>query len=38
MAAQNDLPDVELDSKALYQEDVFTDRRFGRNPLAVSRR
>ena len=29
MAAQNDLPDVELDPKALYQEDVFTDRRAG---------
>jgi hypothetical protein len=29
MAAQNDLPDVELDLKALYQEDVFTDRRAG---------
>lgn len=29
MAAQNDLPDVELDPKALYREDVFTDRRAG---------
>ena len=29
MAAQNDLPDVELDPRALYQEDVFTDRRAG---------
>ena len=29
MAAQNDLPEVQLDSKALYREDVFTDRRAG---------
>jgi hypothetical protein len=29
MAAQTDLPDVELDSKGLYREDVFTDRRAG---------
>jgi hypothetical protein len=29
MAAQNDLPEVELDPKALYREDVFTDRRAG---------
>jgi len=29
MAAQNDLPDVELDPQGLYREDVFTDRRAG---------
>ena len=29
MAAQNDLPGVQLDPKALYREDVFTDRRAG---------
>src|SRR5215469_11781381 len=29
MAAPNDLPEVELDSKGLYREDVFTDRRAG---------
>ncbi len=29
MAAQNDLPDIELDPKGLYREDVFTDRRAG---------
>ena len=29
MAAQNDLPEVQLDLKALYREDVFTDRRAG---------
>jgi hypothetical protein len=29
MAAPTDLPDVELDSKGLYREDVFTDRRAG---------
>ena len=29
MAAPNDLPEVELDSKNLYREDVFTDRRAG---------
>jgi len=29
MAGQNDLPDVELDPRALYREDVFTDRRAG---------
>ena len=29
MAAQNDLPDIELDSKNLYREDVYTDRRAG---------
>lgn len=29
MAAPNDLPDVDLDSKNLYREDVFTDRRAG---------
>ncbi|MBV8784485.1 MAG: hypothetical protein JOZ67_09880 [Gammaproteobacteria bacterium] len=29
MAAQNDLPDIEIDSKGLYREDVFTDRRAG---------
>jgi hypothetical protein len=29
MAVQNDLPDVELDPRSLYREDVFTDRRAG---------
>ena len=29
MAAQNDLPEIQLDPKALYREDVFTDRRAG---------
>ena len=29
MAAPNDLPEVQLDPKALYREDVFTDRRAG---------
>jgi len=29
MAAQNDLPDVNLDPASLYREDVFTDRRAG---------
>lgn len=29
MAAPNDLPEVQLDLKALYREDVFTDRRAG---------
>jgi len=29
MAAQNDLPDIQLDASALYREDVFTDRRAG---------
>ena len=29
MAAQNDIPDIELDPKSLYREDVFTDRRAG---------
>jgi hypothetical protein len=29
MAAQNDLPDIQLDSQGLYREDVFTDRRAG---------
>jgi hypothetical protein len=29
MAAQNDLPDVDLDPQSLYREDVFTDRRAG---------
>ena len=29
MPAQNDLPEVQLDLKALYREDVFTDRRAG---------
>jgi len=29
MAAQNDLPDIQLDPKALYREDVFTDRHAG---------
>ena len=29
MAAQNDLPDIQLDSDGLYREDVFTDRRAG---------
>jgi hypothetical protein len=29
MAAPNDLPEVDLDSKNLYREDVFTDRRAG---------
>ncbi|HEV2285737.1 MAG TPA: hypothetical protein VGR80_06825 [Steroidobacteraceae bacterium] len=29
MAAANDLPEVELDAKNLYREDVFTDRRAG---------
>ena len=28
-APSNDLPDIELDPKALYREDVFTDRRAG---------
>jgi len=27
--AQNDLPDIQLDPKGLYREDVFTDRRAG---------
>jgi hypothetical protein len=29
MAAQNELPDIQLDGQALYREDVFTDRRAG---------
>jgi hypothetical protein len=29
MSTPSDLPDVELDSKGLYREDVFTDRRAG---------
>ncbi len=29
MAAQNDLPDIQLDPTSLYREDVFTDRRAG---------
>jgi hypothetical protein len=29
MAPQNDLPEVQLDPKGLYREDVFTDRRAG---------
>jgi hypothetical protein len=29
MAAQNDLPEVQLDPQRLYREDVFTDRRAG---------
>jgi hypothetical protein len=29
MAAQNDLPEVQLDPQSLYREDVFTDRRAG---------
>jgi hypothetical protein len=29
MAAQNDLPEIQLDPNALYREDVFTDRRAG---------
>jgi hypothetical protein len=29
MAAPNDLPEVELDPKNLYREDLFTDRRAG---------
>jgi len=29
MAAQNDLPDVKLDTAGLYREEVFTDRRAG---------
>jgi len=29
MAAPTDLPEVELDPKSLYREDVFTDRRAG---------
>ena len=29
MAAQNDLPEIQIDSEGLYREDVFTDRRAG---------
>jgi len=29
MAAPNDLPDISIDPKGLYREDVFTDRRAG---------
>lgn len=29
MAAQNDLPEIQLDPTSLYREDVFTDRRAG---------
>jgi hypothetical protein len=29
MATQNDLPDIQLDPKGLYREDVFTDRHAG---------
>ncbi len=40
MAAQNDLPDIQIDSKGLYREDVFTDRRAGSirrlTPVTVS--
>jgi hypothetical protein len=40
MAAPNDLPEVQLDPKALYREDVFTDRRAGSlrrlTPVTVS--
>ena len=40
MAAQNDLPDIQIDSRGLYREDVFTDRRSGSirrlTPVTVS--
>ena len=29
MAAANDLPEIEIDPKGLYREDVYTDRRAG---------
>ena len=29
MAAQTDLPEIQIDPKGLYREDVFTDRRAG---------
>jgi len=29
MAAQNDLPEIQIDRNGLYREDVFTDRRAG---------
>ena len=29
MAAQNELPEIQIDPKGLYREDVFTDRRAG---------
>ena len=29
MAAQNDLPEIQIDPQGLYREDVFTDRRAG---------
>ena len=29
MAAPNDIPEIQLDPKGLYREDVFTDRRAG---------
>lgn len=29
MAAQNDLPEIQIDPKGLYREDVFTDRHAG---------
>jgi hypothetical protein len=29
MAAQNDLPEIQIDAAGLYREDVFTDRRAG---------
>ena len=29
MAAQNDLPEIQIDPTGLYREDVFTDRRAG---------
>ena len=29
MAAQNDLPDIQLDPAAMYREEIFTDRRAG---------
>jgi len=29
MAAQNDLPEIQIDPNGLYREDVFTDRRAG---------
>src|SRR6267378_4029576 len=38
MAAQNDLPEVQLDLKALYREDVFTDRRAGSGRRRAGRR
>jgi hypothetical protein len=29
MAAQNDVPEIQIDPRGLYREDVFTDRRAG---------